>query len=171
MPATRKWTREDNVPRSARAGLVFPVGRVHRQLQDQTPLAVPLWEGHTYKTLPASFIPRILWPNKPSKQVGQDFGHRYSIIAPHDKSTAVNLPQLVELFINFGTRGMLLGMLALGVLYRLIYRKLNAAEVGDGTIIIAATIFSVRGAYWSSTMNVPSSPTLTAMLPPLPTSM
>ncbi len=110
---------------------------------DQTPLAVPYWEGHTYKTLPASFIPRVLWPDKPSKQVGQDFGHRYQIIAEADRTTAVNLPQLIELYINFGARGMLLGMLALGVLYRLLYRKLNTAGAGDGTILLAATLFSL----------------------------
>jgi len=109
---------------------------------DLTPDVVPYWGGATYATLPSSFVPRILWPNKPSKLVGQDFGHRYGILSADDFTTAINLPQLVEVFINCGYAGVVLGMAALGLLYRVLYRVLNRSGSGDASILVAAFIFS-----------------------------
>ena len=42
----------------------------------RTPSEVPYWKGETYKSLIGSFVPRFLWPDKPSKELGQAFGHR-----------------------------------------------------------------------------------------------
>ncbi len=110
---------------------------VHR-----TPEVVPYWGGETYKTLASSFVPRILWREKPTKELGQRFGHRYAAIGPHDRGTSVNLPQIVELFVNFGPLGVLFGMLALGVLYRLAYMKLDHPGASDGTTLIGAVVFT-----------------------------
>lgn len=107
-----------------------------------TPARVPYWEGETYAALPSSIVPRIFWPNKPSKQIGQDFGHRYELLAPSDKTTAVNLPQLIEFYANFGPRGVLWGMLAMGLLYRFLHRWWNMPGVGEGTLVLAAVYFS-----------------------------
>ena len=107
-----------------------------------TPRKKPYWGGQTYAALPSTFIPRALWPDKPSKQVGQDFGHRYELLAPHDRTTAVNLPQLVELYANFGFRGVAMGMFVIGALYRLIQRLWNTPGSGDGTLILASVLLS-----------------------------
>jgi len=108
----------------------------------QSPEAIPYWEGQTYRTLASSFIPRFIWRDKPSKNVGQRFGHRYAIIHPDDTETAINLPQLVEFFVNFGPLGVLFGMLGMGLLYSFVCMKLNHANAGEGTTIIGAMIFS-----------------------------
>ncbi len=121
--------------RTAQLGLFAHT--VHR-----TPEAVPYWNGETYKTLPSSFVPRFIWRDKPTKELGQRFGHRYAVLEPEDRITSVNLPQMVELFVNFGALGVLFGMLGLGVLYRLAYFKLNDPGAGDGTTLIGAIIFS-----------------------------
>lgn len=107
-----------------------------------TPAAVPHWGGATYATLPSTLVPRAIWPKKPTKEVGQDFGHRYRLLAPSDRTTAMNLPQLVELYANFGAAGVALGMLALGALYRLFHRWWNTPGTGEGTLLVACVLFS-----------------------------
>ena len=107
-----------------------------------TPGVVPFWGGHTLATLPSSFVPRFLWPDKPSKRVGQEFGHRYELLHAEDFTTAANLPQLIELYANFGRAGVVLGMALFGVLVRLLYRTLNDRRAGDGTMLVAAIVFS-----------------------------
>ena len=109
---------------------------------ERTPHEVPYWEGESYATLPASFVPRAFWPDKPRKNIGQEFGHRYGILAPDDQSTSINLPQLIEFFTNFGRTGVLVGMALLGLLYRLLDHILNAPGAGDGTLVLGAAIFS-----------------------------
>ncbi|MFT7663200.1 MAG: hypothetical protein ACI87A_001424 [Planctomycetota bacterium] len=108
----------------------------------RTPEAVPYWAGESYKTLASSFIPRIVWRDKPTKNVGQRFGHRYSVIHIDDKTTAVNLPQLVELFVNFGPMGVWIGMFGMGLLLSYAGMKLNSSAAGPGTLLVGATIYS-----------------------------
>ncbi len=107
-----------------------------------SPNSIPYWQGETYATLASSFIPRVIWREKPTKELGQRFGHRYRILVPGDRETSINLPQLVEFYINFGPVGVWLGMGMLGVLYRLLYQKLNQPGCGDGSILVGAVIFS-----------------------------
>lgn len=109
---------------------------------DWTPRVVPYWRGESYQTLAASFIPRILWPEKPSKVLGQEFGHRYRILAPGDHSTSINLPLLVEFYANFGAPGVVLGMMLLGLLYRLLDVKLNDPSSGRASFLIAAQVMT-----------------------------
>lgn len=83
-----------------------------------TPAPVPYWGGDTYKSLVGAFVPRFLWPDKPTKSLGQDFGHRYGYLDPGDLGTSINLPYLVEFYANFGESGVLFGMLIVGVVIR-----------------------------------------------------
>ena len=91
----------------------------------RTPYEVPYWKGETYRSLVGSFVPRVIWQTKPTKDLGQGFGHRYRLIAESNKSTAINLPILVEFFINFGGLGVIVGMLSVGVIYRVLDNFVN----------------------------------------------
>jgi hypothetical protein len=91
----------------------------------RTPRDIPYWGGTTYLSLVGVAIPRVLWPTKPTKTLGQDFGHRYSYIEPSDRSTSVNLPFLIEFYINFGAAGVFLGMFLTGMTYRILDATLN----------------------------------------------
>jgi hypothetical protein len=93
----------------------------------QTPRWVPYWGGQTYLSLAGLAVPRVLWPGKPEKTLGQDFGHRYRYLNPSDRWTSVNLPFVVEFYANFGDMGVLLGMLLVGAIYRLLERLVNVA--------------------------------------------
>jgi hypothetical protein len=92
----------------------------------RTPREIPYWGGYTYLTLVGSFVPRFLWPDKPAKQLGQAFGHRYGYVGKTDEGTAFNLPILVEFYLNFGLEGILLGMALVGILYYVIQHFVNS---------------------------------------------
>jgi hypothetical protein len=109
----------------------------------RTPASVPYWGGKTYETLLTSLIPRVLYPDKPQKTLGQDYGHRYRFITPSDTATSINLEQLVEMYANYGLEGVIIGMFLMGFLYRCFYRVLNHPDGGDGGMLIAANAFRV----------------------------
>ena len=93
----------------------------------QTGGTVPFWGGETYLSLVGFAVPRFIWPSKPTKTLGQDFGHRYGYLDSWDTWTSINLPFLVEFYANFGEIGVLIGMVIVGLLYRLLDNDLNRA--------------------------------------------
>ena len=113
-------------------------------VMEQTPRIVPFWKGETYASLLWAFIPRVLYPNKPTKVLGQEFGHRYGILNETDEDTSINLPhQVVEMYINFGKLGVFLGMLLIGCIYRAIAALLGRTGSGERALIIGCTICGV----------------------------
>ena len=117
--------------RSAHSDLLADVMR-------RTPGSVPYWDGYTYRSLVGAVVPRVLWPDKPQKTLGQEFGHRYSYLTPSDRHTSINLPILVEMYVNFGKEGIVIGMFLVGVLYRLLARVCN--QPGQGMVLSAAGV-------------------------------
>ena len=91
----------------------------------RTPSEIPYWNGETYLSLVGAFVPRFLWPEKPTKELGQAFGHRYGYVGVNDTNTAVNLPFLVEFYLNFGMFGVVFGMMIVGIIYTLLARAVN----------------------------------------------
>lgn len=105
-----------------------------------TPAAVPYWSGDSYHTLWTSFIPRMLWPAKPQATIGQDFGHRYSLLGVNDYGTSINLPWLVEFYANFGTFGVLGGMFFVGVFFCFLVQKLRVPVNATMQHALAVTV-------------------------------
>jgi hypothetical protein len=91
----------------------------------RTPSEVPYWQGDTYYSLVGALTPRFLWRNKPTKELGQAFGHRYRYLDPTNKSTAINLPILVEFYANFGTFAVVVGMFLVGAIYGILDTIVN----------------------------------------------
>jgi hypothetical protein len=79
-----------------------------------------------------------MWPDKPQKTLGQDFGHRYGYIGDLDTDTSINLPVLIELYINYGSGAVLLGMCCLGAVLCIIENVIN--RPGQGVLITAAAV-------------------------------
>jgi hypothetical protein len=90
-----------------------------------TPEQVPYWLGGSYETLWSSFIPRFIWPGKPEATIGNEFGQRYRLLASDDYTTSYNLPWLTEFYANFGAAGIVIGMFAVGVLFRFLVQLFN----------------------------------------------
>ncbi|MGH7931813.1 MAG: hypothetical protein ACREQN_01465 [Candidatus Binataceae bacterium] len=115
-----------------------------------TPGVVPYWGGATYYPLLFKFVPRLIYPDKPEETSGQTFGHRYGLIDAGNSWTAYNLPQIVELYANFGVVGVVVGMFLFGMFYRAILSIFVHAGMGTGALIgaiyMAAQLIAIESA-------------------------
>jgi hypothetical protein len=109
---------------------------------ETTPSRVPYWEGETYRNVGWTLIPRFMMPDKPAKTLGQDFGHRYMLMDASNRETSYNLPQIVEMYANFGTSGVIAGMFLVGLFYRLFQGALSHGREGSILTAVAAVLFS-----------------------------
>jgi len=105
-----------------------------------TPRYVPYWLGSTYDDLLTKLVPRAIWPDKPTESLGQRFGHVYGVLDPGDLRTSVNLPQMVELYINFGVIGIIFGMALLGVAYRLLSDSFGDARGNAWAVTVSVVL-------------------------------
>jgi hypothetical protein len=78
---------------------------------EYTPDYVPYLYG---STLMYFLLPRILFPDKPSLEYGNEFGHRYSFISAGDQNTIVSIPWFADLYQNFAGPGVVFGTLLIG---------------------------------------------------------
>lgn len=92
---------------------------------ETTPGMVPYWNGETYGFLLASALPRFLWPEKPVAGFGNEFGRRYLFLHPRNFDTTINVPWLIEFYMNFGAAGVIAGMALVGVGFRFLIQKLS----------------------------------------------
>ena len=95
---------------------------------DKSPDPIPHWQGATYRALFLGWVPRIVWKDKPEERWGNEFGRRYQFLAPENDYMSVNLPWLVELYANFGIKGVVLGMALIGLFLAFLERLLNRSE-------------------------------------------
>lgn len=87
--------------------------------------------GSTLYLAAISWIPRVLWPNKPSTAGGGGLVSLYTGLK-FEKGTSVGVGHLMELFINFGTAGIGVGCFLIAVLLR--WLDINASYyllIGD----------------------------------------
>jgi hypothetical protein len=109
---------------------------------------VPFQGGWTLAYVPASYVPRLLWPGKPRFMTGQwvtdNFGGGRGV------SSSTGPTWIGELYFNFGWAGVVLGMLVLGVWFRFLQEYFlgpNATTPAllAGVIAVAGTGIGVTG--------------------------
>ena len=130
----------------------------------RTPEPIGYWNGTTYKLLFTNLVPRFLWRNKPMERVGQDFGHRYGFLDDNDTITSINLPWLVEMYINFGTWGVLLGMPLVGCVFALLTEKLGRPGMNYLEFVVGATILFRLSIDQESNISLVAGPILLLMI-------
>lgn len=106
----------------------------------ETPSRVPYWGGETYIPLVSKFIPRFMWPDKPTEGMGYKFGTTYRVISNWNTSTSINTPILAELYMNFGYSGIYLGCIVLGFIYFLLVRWFNSMSVTFASSVVGMAI-------------------------------
>ena len=85
----------------------------------QTPENVPYLRGESYAPILFKLAPRFIFPDKIKDM--KNLGQRYRFLPEGNSVNAFKLHQITELYANFGPWGVVLGMFALGILYRVIY--------------------------------------------------
>jgi hypothetical protein len=72
-------------------------------------------EGDTLTLFFKTFIPRMFWPDKPASTIGQLFNHEFQL--SESRFTFIPTTQLGELYWNFGTNGVIFGMIGIGMIF------------------------------------------------------
>lgn len=109
---------------------------------EKTPSEIPYWGGETYSTILWRFVPRILVPDKPQELGTAIFPDRYGLRGPRDVLTAVRLPQLIEMYANFGVFGVIAGMFVLGLVFQVLQHVLDHQGAGEWVQVSSVIIFS-----------------------------
>jgi hypothetical protein len=90
-----------------------------------TPDYIPFWSGDSYIPVLYKLIPRFLFESKPLEDMGQTFGHAYYFLEQYDYHSSVNLPLLVEMYLNFGFIGAPIGMSILAAINIVVFRLID----------------------------------------------
>ena len=107
---------------------------------ETTPSMVPYWGGGTYVFLFASAIPRFVWPEKPMASFGHEFGLRYLLLHSRNVDTTINVPWLVEFYMNFGVAGVIAGMTLVGLAFRFLIQKLSNPASSPAEYVLGLTL-------------------------------
>ena len=121
---------------------------IHRfaYVQRLTPNYVPYYRGETYRYFLYAWVPRLLWPSKPSASLANDIlDTDYRLALPGATST-IGIGQLPEAYANFGVLG-IAGVLALqGVIFALLDRLFNGVRSEGGrAIYLPVMVFFLNG--------------------------
>jgi len=107
----------------------------------KTPNEVPFWNGETYIILP-KLIPRIFWADKPTEDASLNYAIKYGLVPPTKKVSPFPLPVLAEMYMNYGQKGIIIGMMLLAILYCIFNGYFNNSKItGVGRIYSIAIIF------------------------------
>ncbi len=111
-----------------------------------TPSKQPFLYGETYLPLAIKWIPRFLWPDKPTEDLGNRWAREYSYLGPDDYTTSFNLPWLSEMYMNFGTLGVIVVNFLIGLLFRFLREAFwrntaNSSSFAFGLVIAAPLMF------------------------------
>lgn len=115
-------------------------------LVEKTPSSINYLNGETYKHLKTKFVPRIIWPDKPSDTIANYIGRKYGVLGINDNSTSWNLPIINEAYINFGVPGVIFMSFILGIIVRIFteifsINNFNNAESHIGVYLCCSTFF------------------------------
>jgi len=99
----------------------------------------PYQNGRTLVELVLAFVPRMIWPDKPSVATGQVFNKE---LVRGIGDTYISPSHLGELYWNFGWPGLTCGMTLIGMLLGYIGARTSLAERTSATrlLILLATV-------------------------------
>lgn len=123
-------------------------------VQELTPSVVPYYGGSTYDYFLYAWIPRFVWPDKPSASeanntVDVDYGFLYDF----QTSTAnIGIGHLPEAYANFGVPGIIVIMLLEGVLFGVLGQVLNGPQSEGGRAIYLSIMVYFLNGIGSSTV-------------------
>ena len=130
---------------TGRADFVHQVAHIY----SMTPEVVPYQYGRTYSFFAVAFIPRVIWPDKPTAGTANSFyAVSYGVTTEEaSKITTFGVSIVGEAFINFGVYGVVFVMLFQGVLISVLHHSFGVAEAGPGgqAVFLAFFVFFLNG--------------------------
>jgi hypothetical protein len=99
--------------------------------------STPFQHGYTLTPILATFLPKIVWPNKPEVATGRLVNKVFYHI--DQTETYISPSHLGELYWNFGWPGVLVGMTAIGAVCGIVAR-FNLAECRTVTRLLMAVL-------------------------------
>lgn len=108
----------------------------------QTPEQVPFQYGETILLTVYSFVPRIVWPDKPSIIMCGLNNLHFSGRGP-DANTCSAMTVAGELYWNFGAPGVMIGLLIFGAGVGILYRWLNDEFRAAGPRYVSILLYAV----------------------------
>ncbi len=116
-----------------------------RMIVQGTANGVPFQHGYTLTPIISSFVPRIIWPDKPDVPVGRMVNKAFHVT--EQEETYISPSHLGELYWNFAWPGVIVGMAVIGALAGFISR-FNLREHRSVTrlLVMALTVeFMIHG--------------------------
>jgi hypothetical protein len=87
--------------------------------------------GETMQYASYAFIPRLLWPDKPTVTRGTWFSTRLGLFESEaEATTSIGMTAVGELYWNFGTLGVIIGMFAIGCFLGILWHMAGADPRG-----------------------------------------
>jgi hypothetical protein len=116
-----------------------------QMIVQHTGVEVKFQDGHTLTPLLATFVPRIIWSDKPDVATGRVVNKEFRVSEADFWDTYVSPSIPGELYWNFGWTGVLIGMAAIGGALGTLGRRCNLAERKSVTnlLVVAVTIKQV----------------------------
>jgi len=139
----------------------YPISAMSMILEE-TPKNVPYWEGSSYYPIIYKWIPRFIWPDKPSENMGQIFGHAYELIGEDNLDTSMNTPIFVEAYMNFSYIGLFLLAILMGIMVGYVFWKDNlksssqysGSKLRDVMKILKVATLAVFYCQWESNLSM-----------------
>lgn len=104
-------------------------------VREMTPVYLPYYRGETYSYFLYSWVPRLLWPNKPFATNANDrIDIDYRLRLPWQGAN-ISIGQLPEAYVNFGVIGIGVVMALQGIVFALLNRVLNGPRSEGGRAI------------------------------------
>tara|TARA_B100001109_G_C18790041_1_gene439646 strand:- start:142 stop:1059 length:918 start_codon:yes stop_codon:yes gene_type:complete len=119
---------------------LFHSGRSLLVVTQNTPKNIEYLNGESLKFFVIKFIPRIFWKNKPNDEFGNKFGKIYGILIPGDEVTSWNMPVLNEFYVNYGIKGIIIGMMLFGIFLNILTRFFNIENDQSYFLILGSII-------------------------------
>lgn len=130
---------------TGRADFIHQVAHIY----SMTPEMVPYQYGRTYSFFAVSFIPRLIWPDKPTAGSANGFyAVSYGVTSEEGaKTTTFGVSIVGEAFMNFGVSGVIFVMLLQGILIGALQHSFGGAESGPGgqAVFLAFFVFFLNG--------------------------
>jgi hypothetical protein len=116
-----------------------------QMIVEHTGVDVKYQNGHTLTPLLATFVPRIVWSDKPDVSTGRVVNKEFHVSEADFWDTYISPSIPGELYWNFGWPGVLIGMVAIGGALGTLGQRCNLAERKNVTnlLVVVVTIKQV----------------------------